>query len=40
MNKAREKLLGPEAAVEAGSKFIEVALQVLFTNAVVGSQEE
>ncbi len=31
------KLIGPEAAVEAESKLIEVALQMLFAQAMVGS---
>jgi len=39
-DKAGEKLIGPEAAVEAESKFIEVALQMLFAQTTVGSEEE
>jgi len=39
-DKPREKLIGPEAAVEAESKFVEVALQMLFTQTMVGSQRK
>ena len=40
MNKSGEKLLRPEAAVEAEGKFIEVALKMLFAQTMEGSQEE
>lgn len=35
-----EKLLRPEAAVEAEAKLIEVALQMFFAYAMISSQEE
>ena len=38
-DKAWEKLLRPEAMVEAESKFIEVAWQMLFAQAMIGSQK-
>ena len=40
MDKAWEKLLGPEAAIEAEIKIVKIALQVLFANAVVSPQKE
>lgn len=39
-NKAGEKLLGPEATVETEGKFIEIALQMLFAQAMVSSQKK
>ncbi len=39
-NKAGKKLIGPEAAVEEESKFVEVALQVLFAQTMVSSQKK
>ena len=40
MDKSGEKLLRPEATVEAKGKFIEVALKMLFAQTMEGSQEE
>lgn len=40
MDKAWEKLLGPKAAIETESKFVKIALQVLFAYAVESSQKE
>ena len=39
-DKAGEQLLRPESAVEAEGKFIKVALQMLFAQAVVCSQKK
>ena len=39
-DKSGGKLLRPEAAVEAESKFIEAALKMLFCQTMVGLQEE
>lgn len=39
-DKSGEKLLRPEAAVEAEAELVKVALQMLIAQAVVGSQEK
>lgn len=39
-DKPGEKLGRPEAVVESEAKLIEVALQMLFAQAMIGSQKE
>lgn len=40
MEEPGEKLVGPKAAIETESELVEIALQILFTQAMVGSKEE
>lgn len=40
MEEPGEKLVGPEAAIETESELIKIALQILFTQAMVGPKEE
>ena len=40
VGKSGEKLILPEAAVKAESKLIEVCLQMLLAQAMIGAQDE